>query len=126
MYIGTKAAALLGLTQSDVTILKAISSKESAIPDIASRTGVPRTSLYYMLSTLERRSLVSNYERRGKKYWKTSSVEELSTRYASIFNGFEGLKADKIGKKMSGETTVCFYRGNSNVINVLRKISDLP
>ncbi|OHA16574.1 MAG: hypothetical protein A3C79_01420 [Candidatus Taylorbacteria bacterium RIFCSPHIGHO2_02_FULL_45_28] len=126
MYIGTKAAALLGLTPSDVTILKAISSKESAIPDIASRTGVPRTSLYYMLSTLERRSLVSNYERRGKKYWKTSSVEELRTRYTSLFNGFDSLKDDRIVKEMSRETTVTFYRGNSNVINVLREISDLP
>lgn len=126
MYIGTKLATLLGLSWSDVTILKAISNKELTIPEISRKTGVPRTSLYYMLSTLERRSFIYIYENRGKKYWRASSIEGLREKYSSLFDGLDTHKSERVTKEISKNTRVTFYRGNSNIINIFKEISNLP
>ena len=61
---------ILGLTDYEVIILKALKEKEFIIQDLAIETEIPRTSLYYALPHLVERGFIESFRRNKKTYWR--------------------------------------------------------
>lgn len=122
---------ILGLTDYEVVILKALKEKEFIIQDLAMQTDIPRTSLYYTLPHLVDRGFIESYRRNKKTYWRNiynETIDDFFERYKLNENEKETSNAseDNLIKRISPKTKVYFYNGKNQAVNVLRDVEKLP
>lgn len=70
--------------------------------------------------------MVKSFKRNGKKYWSRTPIEVLKQKYIDSLDELDPTTEDALIKRVSDSSKITIYRGNTNVINVLREISDLP
>ncbi len=125
MNITKKSSVIIGLRKNEVAVLKALSSDELVISDIAISTRIPRTSLYYMLPKLEKRGFVKRVKRNKKVLWKKADDKDIYAIHESVLRGFKSKEKDSVTKEVSDSTQVTFHYGNKNVLAVFDEISDM-
>lgn len=124
MELTMKNAQLWGLDKYDITILKHLSLHESTIAQIAQATGIPRTSLYYMLPKLEQRAFVVSTKKDKKILWKLVTPAEIQKKYNESLH--TSISPSEAIIPISTATSLEIYRGDKNVLNAWKQISDLP
>jgi predicted transcriptional regulator len=124
---------ILGLTDYEVTILKALKEKELIIQDLAVYTDIPRTSLYYALPHLVDRGFIESFRRNKKTYWRNTYKETIDDLFEKHKldedekeTGDTSNTEDNFIKKISPKTKVYFYNGKNQAVNVFRDIEKLP
>lgn len=126
MHITKKSSVILGLWKNEVAVLKALSSDELVISDLAILTQIPRTSLYYILPKLEERGFVEKVKRNKKILWKKVGGNDIYATHEGVLKEFSDGKKDNVTKVVSDATQVTFHYGNKNVSAVFDEISDMP
>ena len=126
MHITKKSSVILGLWKNEVTVLKALSSNELVISDLAIITQIPRTSLYYILPKLEERGFVEKVKRNKKTLWRKVDDKDIYTTHEEVLEGFKDKKEDGETKVISKATQITFQHGNKNVLKVFDEISAMP
>jgi len=130
---------ILGLTEYEVIILKALKEKDFMIQDLAVQTEIPRTSLYYALPHLVERGFIESYKRSKKVLWrnvydlkigglfKNQQVEQNTEDEDVGFHadGKDATSGNFI-KRISNSAKVTLYSGNNQVTNALLDIATLP
>ena len=113
MKMNAKTALLLGLDSENVSILELLEAKELSIAMIASHTGIPRTSLYYMLPKLAERGFIEKTTLGKKIFWKKVSDSKILETYTSAL------------QKESTLPHVTLLSG-ANTIEVFNEIASMP
>ncbi|MBI5126425.1 MAG: winged helix-turn-helix transcriptional regulator [Candidatus Taylorbacteria bacterium] len=124
MEFTTKNALLWGLDKYDITILKHLSSHEGTIVHIAQATGIPRTSLYYMLPKLEQRGFVTSWKKEKKTFWKLANIDDIQKKYHDSMN--IAMVPTETIMPVSDTTSLEIYRGKKNVLHAWKQIANLP
>ncbi len=79
-----------GLTKIEAKIyLAVLETGEASILDIAKKTGIKRTSIYYMLDHLVEKSILISVIRNKKKYYTAASPADLLKSLRSRLSEFE-------------------------------------
>lgn len=126
MNITKKSATILGLSESEVVVIEALSSKELVISELAIQTEIPRTSLYYILPKLQERGFIEKMKRSKKTIWKKVEDKEIYRIHEDALKDFKNEETGNITKQVSSVTNVAFHYGNNNVLSVFDEISDMP
>lgn len=78
MQINRKKAQVLSLHHDECTIINALldasDKKQFTILNLARATGIPRTSLYYMLTKLKKRGFVHSKKILKRVYWENTEL----------------------------------------------------
>ncbi len=69
MNIPLQKLEMFGLTESEKKIITSLSKIGKYPSQIASHTGIPRSSIQYMLKKLEKKTLVKTRRIEGKTIW---------------------------------------------------------
>ena len=126
---------ILGLTDYEVTILKALKEKEFIIQDLATHTEIPRTSLYYALPHLVERGFIESFRRSRKTYWRSIYNETIDgffekhrSNKVEIEEGIVETSntGDNFIKRISPRSKVYFYNGKNKAVNDFRDMEKLP
>ncbi len=106
------ALKILGLNHSEKKILESTSKLALPISTIARMTGIPRTSILYILKKLQKRALVKKIATDGNiPFWKS----DLSKVIAQI-----GMNREKGGSVFS------IYRGAKQIFAIFEEFAALP
>lgn len=105
--IQPEISRILGLTRQENKIMWAISDMAKQISTIARLTGIPRTSLLYILRNLEKRNLVRSLRNGKYTNWKSNTI-----------NAFRMLK------NATSEITV--HNGVPSIMNILERLANQP
>lgn len=119
MKITKKTAKLLGLSDSEVKIIKTL-KKGLTISDLSIQSEIPRTSLYYMLSKLKERGFLYKNRINRKEIWNQTEPEELARLYRDTANLFSAYNSPKHIPEI---TTL---KGSKEMVNVFREIANMP
>ena len=130
MKLTKEMVKILGLTEYEVIILKALKEKDFLIQDLATHTEIPRTSLYYALPHLVERGFVESFKRNRKTMWKNVYDSKIS----ELFKGQQtdqdtedvNNNNDNFIKRLSPSSKISLYHGKNQAVNVLVDISKLP
>jgi predicted transcriptional regulator len=125
MPISNEISKLLALSKEDALILNILESEVLNIADISKQTKIPRTSLYYMLPKLQERELIKQIKVTKKLFWEKNSDEHILNSYTKVIESLSN-NTPGITKTISKESSITFYQGNKQVINVLRELSHAP
>ena len=115
----------LGYSPNEADVYLAILKLgEGTVADIAKRSGIPRTSCYYILESLKRQGLVSSYTKKKRPYWviEDPAVLEERLKYQAQFaHGL--LPALKLLRpKEDAGPLVRFYEDTDGVNDILNDI----
>lgn len=129
---------ILGLTDYEFVILKALKAKSFMIQDLAVETGIPRTSLYYTLPHLVERGFIDSFRKNKKTYWRSIYNQTI----ADFFENHKSTREDNDDtdhnikkskdedgnyiKRFSNSSKVYLYNGKNQAVNVFRDIEKLP
>ncbi len=117
---------ILGLTKAEQSIMDATGFGSINVSDIARHTGIPRTSLLYMLKKLERRSLVHKTRNGANILWASNAPAAIGELRNSKFTIYEGTTAlwsifDKI-TALPKNARLQGIQPDRSILNVVRKI----
>lgn len=126
MQITSTVADIFGLSPSDRHIIRALSSHQLTIAELAAATAIPRTSLYYMLPYLKQRGFVEHIKLHKKIYWQKVPDSQIEETYTNALKEIGLAKDDVQNKVISPKASITFYKGNAQVIQVLQELADLP
>ncbi|MBU6447408.1 hypothetical protein KGQ24_01015 [Patescibacteria group bacterium] len=118
----------LGYPTNQVKIyLSALKMGEFNIADIAEEIGMPRTTVTELVREMQRRGIMTYYEKRGKKVWVAENPEKLVTqleeRLSALKNIIPTLK-DMRAAGSEGEPSLKFYSGTEEVKNIFNDIAE--
>jgi len=127
---------ILGLTDYEVTILKALKEKEFVIQDLAVYTEIPRTSLYYALPHLVERGFIESFRRNKQTFWRNTyneTIDDFFEKHKSIeenndINNTKNSKDENHNfiRRFSNSAKVYLYNGKNQAVNVFKDIEKLP
>jgi len=129
MKISKENAEILGLSKAELSIidsleLKDSKSKDLSILNIGKATGIPRTSLYYMLPKLEKRGFIEMKRNNKKIFWRKSRNEDFHKKYLkTIENVIE--KKPNTNSPVSGNDAVKILRGATQLFTVFSDLENL-
>ncbi len=106
----------LGLTKSEVDVYYKLLAYDHVNISVLSReTKIPRTSLYTILATLQKRELARQITVGGHKEWQAASPEELQAIVNRSYQAMEKVMPDLVGrqgyKSLHKKGTVEFIAG---------------
>ena len=102
---------ILGLNSTEKKILRAISTYSFSITDIASKTGLPRTSLLYILKKLEKRSLAIKIRDNKRFTWKSNVIKSIrQVQHATTH----------------ADPSIIVHRGAKAIFEILEEWKQLP
>ena len=116
MKISKETAEILGLSQAELSIIDSLESKDSkersvSIVNISKETGIPRTSLYYMLPKLEKRGFIEIKRNNKKIFWRKSSDEVFEIKFMDGIvheKSIDSIKGSFSDKKVAKELLSSF------------------
>ena len=139
MKLTKEMIKILGLTDYEVIILKALKEKDFLIQDLSTHTAIPRTSLYYALPHLVDRGFIESFKRNRKTLWRNafdSQIEGLFKNQQMDQGNENGIDdtsqrnkntgGDNFIKRISNSSKISFYHGKNQTINALMDISTIP
>lgn len=129
MKISKETALILGLSEAELSIIDSLESKDSkernaSIVNISKETGIPRTSLYYMLPKLERRGFIEVKRNNKKIFWRKSSDEDFKNKYVRTI---ESVIEKKISpaSPTADDHSIQVLRGTDQLLTVFDEIAGL-
>ena len=130
MKISKETAEILGLSQAELSIIDSLESKDSkersvSIVNISKETGIPRTSLYYMLPKLEKRGFIEIKRNNKKIFWRKSSDEDFENKYIRTIESVTERKITS-SSPTAGESAIKILHGAEQLSTVFDEITDLP
>jgi predicted transcriptional regulator len=121
--ITKETAKILGLTKQEELILTVLNKEALTIPDLAFKTKIPRTSLYYMLPKLIERNFIAKRYINKKIYWKINSDETIKETYQKIAEQISESDKQDVIKNISNNANIKIYIGAKNVAKIFDDIS---
>src|SRR3989344_2912525 len=97
---------------------------EAQITDIAKKIGLPRTSCYEIIKSLEKRHVISHYKKRDRKVYLAEDPARVSAFFENRNNALIAmipqLRARYAGTK--GKPSVRFYDGENGIGSILNEV----
>ncbi|MEI6553283.1 MAG: helix-turn-helix domain-containing protein [bacterium] len=130
MKISKENAEILGLSKAELSIIDSLESKDSkernmSIVNISRETGIPRTSLYYILPKLERRGFIETKRNNKKIFWRKSSDEDFEKKYIRTIESVTERKISSNSPTPNQDRIKVLY-GTEQLSTVFDEITDLP
>lgn len=126
MHIST-VIEQLGYPPSEVRLyLAALDMGESTITDLASKVGMPRTSVSGILEDMLKRGLMHNYIKRKRKYWVAENPEKLMILLKEREAALKSIMPELQAKRFShgGRFVVQIYNGPTQIKLIMDDVID--
>lgn len=130
MQISKETALILGLSKTELSIIDSLESKDlkernMSIINISKETGIPRTSLYYMLPKLEKRGFIEVTKNNKKIFWRKSSDEDFEKKFLRTIADVTG-NTKKHNSPILSDDRIKILYGADQVATVFDQITSLP
>lgn len=116
----------LGLSEIEVSVYLVMLQGQVQVKDIQAVTGIKRPSVYYALSSLEKRGLIGRLQVGEYNQWKVSSLVRLKTMVAERVQELEEL-SESVSAFAEGtpivspseQTKVTYYHGRKAIESIV-------
>lgn len=130
MKISKENAEILGLSKAELSIIDSLEARDSknkdlSIINIAKVTGIPRTSLYYMLPKLEKRGFIEMKRNNKKIFWRKSRDEDFQRKYLRTLEDVTE-KELKQFSPIGDDNRIQVLRGTNQLLTVFNELIELP
>lgn len=130
MKISKENAEILGLSSAELSIIESLESRDSkhkdlSIINISKETGIPRTSLYYMLPKLERRGFIEMKRNNKKVFWRKSKDVDFQKKFLRTIEDITEKKITHHSPTSDNNRIKVLY-GADQLSTVFDEINDLP
>ncbi|MEY2641146.1 MAG: hypothetical protein RL150_539 [Candidatus Parcubacteria bacterium] len=119
-------AAILGLTAEQARVLNTLHKTPLSIPDLAKAARVPRTSLYYMLTTLQARSLVKKRKLHKTWLWEAVPIADTIDAVINALGHVSGTPRAPYHLNLSKTTHVHVASSNEETLREIETLANLP
>src|SRR3989338_10371095 len=122
-----KQRLILGLNRNELKTIKSLSGMTQNIADLSRGTGLPKTTLNYIVRKLKQRGLLTTEPKGKRNLWKIRDNNDLREIFLSLGREFTNNKDVNISSiPISTNTTIEFYRGAKSLYQLWQKMSSLP
>lgn len=130
MKISKENALILGLSKAELSIIDSLEAKNSkhkdiSIINISKETGIPRTSLYYMLPKLEKRGFIEMKRNNKKVFWRKSSDEDFEKKFLRTLSDITEKTTD-YNSPISKDNYIKVLHGIDQLSTVFDEVTNLP
>ena len=130
MKISKENAEILGLSKTELSIIDSLEAKDSknkdlSIISISKVTGIPRTSLYYMLPKLEKRGFIEMKRNNKKIFWRKNRDEDFQRKYLRTIENVTENELKQFSP-IGDDDRIQVLRGTDQLLTVFHELIDLP
>ena len=130
MKISKENAEILGLSKAELSIIDSLEARDSknkdlSIINIAKVTGIPRTSLYYMLPKLEKRGFIEMKRNNKKIFWRKSRDEDFQRKYLRTLRDVTEKELNQFSP-IQDDNRIQVLRGTNQLLTVFDELINLP
>lgn len=130
MQISKENALILGLSKAEINIIDSLESKDSkdknmSIIEISKETGIPRTSLYYMLPKLEKRGFIEKKTNNRKVFWRKSRIEDFQNKFIRTIQEISKNKIKPLSPIVNSKS-IKILQGVNEMTEIFDELSNLP